>query len=65
MWDGYIRTWRISDKGPLAAKFFGHLLPVYCLDAVPDKIVSGSSDKWLKIYDAQLQTTLATLKGIL
>jgi WD40 repeat protein len=63
MWDGFIRMWDISAGGAFRNKIFAHQLPVYCLDVTQNWILSGSSDKCIKMYDATLQTQLAVLKG--
>ncbi len=58
--DNTIITWDV-DSGISKTTFYGHKDRVYALLVVNDKIISGSRDKTIKIWDPESQTCLATI----
>jgi len=40
----------------------GHNNPIYCMDVQEDLIVTGSSDKWLKVWSSSSGSCLHTLR---
>jgi WD40 repeat protein len=59
-WNGSIALWSARD-GKKVVEMSGHSKPIYCMDAQEDLIVTGSSDRWLKVWSSS--SCLHTLKG--
>ena len=63
-WNGSIALWSARD-GKKMVDMSGHSKPIYCMDTQEDLIVTGSSDKWLKVWSSSSSggSCLHTLKG--
>ena len=67
-WFGRLRIKLLSgdsDFGPLLTTLVGHICKVYSVAVSPDglKIVSGSQDNTIKIWNAETGDVIHTLKG--
>ena len=65
--DNAIRLWRVSDGGPVSshwptAVLYGHTASITCLDADESKLVSGSADRTLRVWDVDTEQCLSVLK---